>query len=273
MTMTTSIIMCGAAGRMGQTILRCAAQDSTNFTIAAGLEAPGVLAQGTTVGALIGQPSIQAPIVTEPNDLPTAGAPVAIHFSSPEATLAQLGWSVAHGFAAVVGTTGLDAAQRAQMEQIATKIPVVFAPNMSVGINTLFKIVADVARILGESYDVEITEVHHRFKKDAPSGTARRLAEVVAEVMGGTYEELVVDGRSGFPGERPARQIGMHALRGGDVVGDHTVTFATLGERVEITHRAHSRDTLALGALRAAAWLGQGRQSGLYDMQDVLGIR
>ena len=269
--MATRIIVCGAAGRMGVAILRCAAEDP-GFEIAGGLEIAGAPAVGRTVGDVIGASEISAPVVGDAADLPTHGNPVLIDFSLPDATVANLSWPAAHGLPAVIGTTGLDAEQRIQIETAAREIPIVFAPNMSVGVNLLFKLVRDVARTLGEAYDVEITEMHHRFKKDAPSGTARRLGDIIAEEMGDAYENRVVDGRSGITGERPAGQIGMHALRGGDVVGEHTVSFATLGERVELTHRAHSRDTFARGALRAAAWVA-GREPGLYDMQDVLGIK
>jgi 4-hydroxy-tetrahydrodipicolinate reductase len=269
--MTTPIIMCGAAGRMGQAILRFAAEE-TAYSVVGGTEFAGSPLIGTTVGALLGKPELNAPILTSLADLPHTAGAVAIHFSSPQATLDQLIWSVSHHLPAVIGTTGIDHNQQLLIQEAAAHIPIVYAPNMSVGVNTLFKIVGEVARILGPDFDVEITEIHHRFKKDAPSGTARRLGEIVAQAMGGTYEELVVDGRSGMPGERPPRQIGMHALRGGDVVGDHTVTFAALGERVEITHKAHSRDTFARGALRAAAWVLD-KQPGMYDMQDVLGLK
>lgn len=269
--MTTHIVMGGAAGRMGRMILSGAAEDA-NYEIVGATEFEGSPALGKTVGQLIGRPEIAAPVVA---DLASIEAPcdaVVIHFSSPEATLAQLEWSIARGSGVVIGTTGLDEAQRQTVASAAEKVPVVFAPNMSVGVNTLFKIAGEVARILGEAYDIEIVEMHHRFKKDAPSGTARRLGEVVAEARGTTYEEAIVNGREGMTGERCAGEIGMHALRGGDVVGDHTVTFATLGERVELSHRAHSRETFARGALRAAAWV-VGREPGLYDMQDVLGLR
>ncbi|HBF34796.1 TPA: 4-hydroxy-tetrahydrodipicolinate reductase [Candidatus Sumerlaeota bacterium] len=269
--MTTPIIMCGAAGRMGQAILRCASENPA-YTIIGGTEMIGSPLIGTTVGALLGKPALEAPIAGSLAALPNTAGAVAIHFSSPQASIDQLTWSVANKLPAVIGTTGFDHDQRIMIEEAASQIPIVYAPNMSVGVNTLFKIVGEVARILGEDFDVEITEMHHRFKKDAPSGTARRLGEIVAQAMGGSYEELVVDGRSGMPGERPSRQIGMHAIRGGDVVGDHTVTFAALGERIELTHKAHSRDTLARGSLRAAAWL-IGKAPGLYDMQDVLGLR
>lgn len=269
--MSTPIIMCGAAGRMGHAILRCAAEDAA-FRVVGAVEAAGHAVVGKPVGALIGLPE-PAMLVTDSLDaLSAADKPVAIHFSSPDSTIAQLHWSVRNGLPVVIGTTGLNHEQRIQVEASARQIPIVFAPNMSIGVNVLFKLVGDLTRILGDAYDVEITEMHHRFKKDAPSGTARHLGDVVAAALGGTYEELVVDGRSGIVGERPARQIGMHALRGGDVVGDHTVTFATQGERIEVTHRAHSRDTFARGALRAAAWV-VGKPAGLYDMQDVLGLK
>ena len=269
--MTTSIVMYGAAGRVGQAILKCAAADP-EFEIVGGVEFIGSPAVGGTVGELIGDLSIAAPVEDSPDKFPAPKHAVAIHFSSPKATIDQLQWSMDRGAGIVIGTTGLDEDQKHHVAFAAQKVPIVYSPNMSIGVNTLFKIVGEVARILGESYDVEITEMHHRFKKDAPSGTAKRLGEIVAEAMGGKYEELVTDGRSGITGERPGRQIGMHALRGGDVVGDHTVTFATLGERIELSHKAHNRDTFARGALRAAAWVAN-RAPGLYDMQDVLGIR
>ena len=224
------------------------------------------------MGELLGRTDLTAPITDNFQAVQTPPGAVTIDFSLPGALDAQIDWSVRNGTAAVVGTTGLSDAQREHLTACSGDIPIVFAPNMSVGVNTLFKIVADVVRILGENYDVEITEIHHRFKRDAPSGTARRLGEIVAEAMGGSYDELVVDGRSGITGERPSRQIGMHALRGGDVVGEHTVTFAGLGERVELTHRASSRETFARGAVRAVKFL-MAAAPGLYDMQDVLGLR
>lgn len=269
--MTISIVMCGAAGRVGTIILRCAADDP-RFEIAGAVEMAGSPAVGKPIGQLIGRPEIAQPVEASLDGISAEGKLVAIHFSSPEATVEQLEWSVANRLPAIIGTTGLKPEQIKKIRDAAHRIPVVFAPNMSIGVNVLFKIVGDVARVLGESYDIEIAEMHHRFKKDAPSGTARRLGEIAAEAMGGTYDDLVVDGRSGMTGERPGRQIGMHALRGGDVVGEHTVTFATLGERLELTHRAHNRETFAHGALRAAAWAAD-QPAGLYDMQDVLGIR
>jgi 4-hydroxy-tetrahydrodipicolinate reductase len=269
--MATRIAVFGAMGRMGQAILRCASE-GTDFEIVGGVEYSGAPVCGQTVGQLIGRVEQKSPIVADPSLLETRGNCVTIHFSTPGATVDYVKWSADNGYPAVVGTTGLDAIQRQAISDATKYIPVVFAPNMSVGVNTLFHAIGIVARILDEDFDVEITEIHHRFKKDAPSGTARRLAEIVAEARGKTYDQCVVDGRSGLPGERPRGEIGMHALRGGDVVGEHTVSFVALGERVELTHRAHSRDTLARGSLRAAQWI-EGRAPGMYDMQDVLGLR
>lgn len=268
---TTKIIMGGAAGRMGQCILSCAVDDP-NFEIAGGTESPGSPALAGSVGDILGRPELFAPVKGDPGEIPEADGAIVIHFSEPSATIAQLDWSVDRGLGVVIGTTGLSPDQIGTIRSVSEKIPVVYAPNMSIGVNTLFKIVGQVARILGEAYDIEITEMHHRFKKDAPSGTAVRLGEIAAEARGGSYEEKVVNGRCGMVGERPVGQIGMHALRGGDVVGEHTVSFTTLGERLELTHKAHSRETFARGALRAAAFLRE-RKPGLYDMQDVLGLR
>jgi 4-hydroxy-tetrahydrodipicolinate reductase len=172
----------------------------------------------------------------------------------------------------VIGTTGHNDADRARISEISKKIPVVFAPNFSVGVNTLFWLTRKATEILGPDFDLEVVEMHHRLKKDSPSGTARRLAEILAEVRELDYDKNVMHGREGMVGERQKTEIGMHAVRGGDVVGDHTVIYANVGERVELTHKASSRDTFAKGALRAARW-AQGQKPGLYDMQDVLGLK
>jgi 4-hydroxy-tetrahydrodipicolinate reductase len=171
----------------------------------------------------------------------------------------------------VVGTTGFSRAQQAELAQLAGRIPVVSAPNMSIGVNLLFRLAARAAEVLGESFDVEIVEAHHRHKKDAPSGTALRLAESVAHALGRDLSKELVTGRSGLTGERERSNIAVHAVRGGDVVGDHTVFFLGDGERVELTHKASSRGNFARGALRAASWV-VGRGPGLYDMADVLGL-
>lgn len=177
-----------------------------------------------------------------------------------------------HGKALVIGTTGHTSEERKAIEAASQRIPIVFAPNFSVGVNLLFYLTQIAAKVLGENYDQEVVEMHHRLKLDAPSGTARHLGEILAQATGGTYDDLTLHGRHGDVGERPKRVIGMHALRGGDVVGDHTVYFATTGERIELTHRASSRDTFASGALRSASWVRH-QKPGLYSMQDVLGLK
>jgi len=172
----------------------------------------------------------------------------------------------------VIGTTGHSDEEVKLIEDASKKIPIVFAPNYSVGVNLLFWMSGKASEILGENFDIEVTEMHHRMKKDAPSGTAKRLAEILAESRGLTYNEHAQHGREGIVGERKPNEIGVHALRGGDVVGDHTVTYAAIGERVELSHKASSRDTFANGAIRAAKWL-QDKPAGLYDMQDVLELK
>ena len=176
------------------------------------------------------------------------------------------------GKSIVVGTTGHSDEELQAISQAATSVPVVFAPNFSVGVNTLFWMSRKASEILGDGFDIEVTEMHHRGKRDAPSGTAKRLAEILAQSRGLTYDEHAQHGRKGNLGERISNEIGVHALRGGDVIGDHTVTYAGIGERVELTHRASSRNTFANGAIRAAKWL-RGKPVGLYDMQDVLDLK
>ncbi len=197
---------------------------------------------------------------------------VVIDFSAPESTLALIPRAIERQRSLVIGTTGLPADGLTAIRDASAKVPIVFAPNMSLGMNVMFKIVADVARALGPGYDVEIVEAHHRLKKDAPSGTALRLGQILAEATKHRLEEVGVYSRHGDIGPRTPSEIGIQTVRAGDIVGDHTVIFGGLGERLEITHRASSRDTFARGALRAAQWLA-GKAPGLYDMQDVLGRR
>jgi 4-hydroxy-tetrahydrodipicolinate reductase len=196
---------------------------------------------------------------------------ILIEFSVPDASLAHVREVARHGGRAVIGTTGFTAAQREELARIATSIPLLVSPNMSVGVNVAFKVLADMARMLGDEYDVEIVETHHRFKKDAPSGTALRMAEVVATALGRDLAKTAVYDRHDKLAERARKEIGMAALRSGDVVGEHTVVFGSLGERIELTHRAHSRDNFARGALRGARFIATARP-GLYSMQDVLGL-
>jgi 4-hydroxy-tetrahydrodipicolinate reductase len=196
---------------------------------------------------------------------------VLIEFAHHSVTADLAKKAVEFGKALVIGTTGHTDAEREEIRAVTKPIPVVFAPNYSVGVNLLFYLTKIAAKTLGENYDQEVVEMHHRHKIDAPSGTARRLAEVLAEAAGGSYEDLTLHGRHGDVGARPKRVIGMHSMRGGDVVGDHTVCFAADGERIELTHRASSRDTFASGALRAAQWV-RAQKPGIYSMQDVLGF-
>ena len=263
-------IVAGAGGRMGQRII-VALDGQQGITLSGACERSGHPALGCDAGVTAGIHTCDVPIEERMESVLLRGD-VMIDFTSPEASLRHVELAMQLGKALVLGTTGLDAAQVAVLEKAARKIPIVYAPNMSVGVNLLFKVLADVAAVLGDAYDVEIVEAHHRFKKDAPSGTAKKMAQVIAETLRRDLEKVAVPGRSGMVGERTTEEIGIFAVRGGDIVGDHTVTFAGLGERIEITHRAHSRDTFARGAVRAAKWV-VGRVPGLYDMMDVLGLK
>ncbi len=254
---------------MGRAILSCASE-LKDFEIVAALESPRHPAIGKTVSDACGIAGCDVRLRSDVPLLPNKNA-VLVEFTSPEATVAHLKWARNAGVPVVIGTTGLDDSQVAEIHKTAKVLPIVFASNMSVGVNLLFKLVRVASSILGSDYDVEIFEVHHRFKKDAPSGTARRIAEIVALERGLDTEKSIVCGRKGFVGERKRNEIGIHSLRAGDVVGEHTVVFAALGERIELTHRAHSRSTFAHGALRAARFVYE-NPPGLYDMQDVLGI-
>ncbi|GAB4172720.1 MAG: 4-hydroxy-tetrahydrodipicolinate reductase [Terrimicrobiaceae bacterium] len=242
-----NVVINGARGRMGRALVACAEADP-------GLQVSAETDVGDDLAAAL------------------AGSDVVIDFTHAGATADVARICAGAGKVLVVGTTGQDDAGREAVVEAARQIPIVFAPNFSVGVNTLFWLTRKAAAILGEEFDLEVVEMHHRLKKDSPSGTARRLAEILAEVRGLSYSDDVRHGREGMVGERTAREIGMHALRGGDVVGDHTVVFAANGERVELSHRASSRDTFAMGALRAAKWAAS-RSAGLYDMEDVLGLR
>lgn len=257
------IAITGAAGRMGRRIAALAI-GSEQFDIVSALEVAGHEAIGRDVGELAGAGTFGVKVAEQLADLPE----VLIDFSTPEATMHWLDVCRDHGMAMVIGTTGLTASQLSEVADSASRIAVVQAPNMSVGVNLLLKIVGEVASTLGDDYDVEITETHHRFKKDAPSGTAVALAKAVCRAAGKDYGETVVFGRGG-KSPRKADEIGMHAIRLGDTVGEHTVHFGNLGETVTVGHSAHTRDTFACGALRAAQWVA-GQKPGLYSMQDVL---
>jgi 4-hydroxy-tetrahydrodipicolinate reductase len=261
------LAIAGSTGRMGRMLIE-AALASDDFSIAAALERPDAPQIGEDCALFLGKSS--GAIIT--SDLASiALADVLIDFTRPEGTLKHLRACVEHRVRAVIGTTGFDEAGRRQIEQAARSVPVVFSPNMSVGVNVAFRLVELAARMLSQDFDVEIIESHHRHKVDAPSGTALRLGELVASAQGRSLHEVAVHGRHGLTGARPPGGIGFSVIRGGDLVGDHTVMFAGVGERIEITHRASSRMTYALGSLRAARFLAP-RGPGLYDMRDVLGL-
>ena len=254
----------GACGRMGTRLLALAGDDPS-WEIAAALEHPNHPDLGRDAGLAAGLGEIGVTLAAE---LP-AEVEVLVDFSAPEATMVRLAECRREGVPMVVGTTGLSEAQQAELA--AAEIPVLLSANMSLGVNLLREIAPSVAQALGDDFDIEIVESHHRFKKDAPSGTALMLGRAIAEALGRDLKAEAVHGREGAVGERPRREIGFHAIRAGDIVGEHTVVFGGLGERIELRHVAHSRDTFARGALRAARFLVS-QPPGLYSMKDVLGL-
>lgn len=264
----THVAILGAAGRMGQALIRCA-QRMEAVRIVAAMDQPGHVALGRDAGLLAGIDAIGVLLAGKTDE--SCKADVFIDFSSHAAAPANAALAASLGRGLVIGTTGLNKEETRAVADCASRIPIVCAPNMSLGVNLMFAMARKAASTLGLDYDVEIVETHHRHKKDAPSGTALRLAQAVAEGRGQDLDSVMTNGRCGLTGERPRGEIGVHALRAGDAVGDHTVIFATDGERVEISHRATSRDTFAMGALHAAVWV-HGRKPGLYDMKDVLGL-
>ncbi len=263
------IAIAGSSGRMGRTLIE-AVLKAEDMQLAAALEQPGSAFLGKDAGELVGAPC--GVRITDDFDSALAQAECLIDFTRPAGTLAHLAVCHKRGVAMVIGTTGLGMEQKLIIQDAAHSIPVVFAPNMAVGVNLVFRLLDTAARVLSQGYDIEVIEAHHRHKVDAPSGTALRMGEVVAEALGRDLSTCAVYGREGVTGERDPSTIGFATVRGGDIVGDHTVLFAGTGERIEITHKAASRMPYALGSLRAARFL-KGRKNGLYDMQDVLGLR
>jgi 4-hydroxy-tetrahydrodipicolinate reductase len=250
---------------MGQALIE-AVRAADRFTLAAAFDVAGSPAVGRDAGVVVGSDVDQA----------LSAADVLIDFTRPAGTLAHLAACARHGVGAVVGTTGLDQSDKRSLRDFGNRIPIVFAANMSVGVNVLLSLVEDAARALGPGFDIEIVEMHHRHKVDAPSGTALRLGEAAAAGLGRKLDEVAVPARHGITGERKPGSIGFAALRGGDVVGEHTVVFASEGERIEITHRATSRQLFVAGALRAAEFVAARRsrgETGVFDMPDVLGLR
>lgn len=260
------LVILGAAGRMGQTLIRCLPR-FPHLQLVGAVETPQCPLLDKDAGLAAGVADLGLALSADARQTMTA-ADVAVDFSAPAATAQQAALAADLKKALVIGTTGLNTAETATVKKAAAVIPIVWAPNMSLGVNLLFALVGKTAQLLRD-YDVEIIETHHQHKKDAPSGTALRLAEITALARDQCLPEIVTHGRQGQVGERPPAQIGIHSVRAGDVVGDHTVVFATEGERLEFTHRASSRNCFALGALRAAAWV-VGKKPGLHSMQDVL---
>ncbi|MEN8127598.1 MAG: 4-hydroxy-tetrahydrodipicolinate reductase [Planctomycetota bacterium] len=265
--MKPALVINGAAGRMGKRIVALACE-SKKFDIVGAAD----YAQHPDLGKDAGPLAGIEPINVELSAVFPDSADVMIDFSLPQAADTAIDYCAKNNVALVMGTTGLSDAQLAKLKNTSEKIAIVQATNMSLGMNLLFATVGKVAKALGENYDIEIVEAHHRFKKDAPSGTALSLAEAVCEETGRDYPGSLTHGREGKEAARKEGTIGMHAIRGGDIVGEHSVIYSTLGETVTISHNAHTRDTFVRGALRAAEWV-VGQKPGLYNMQDVLGLR
>ncbi len=270
MTEQLRVAITGAAGRMGAALVS-AFREAPGTRVVAATERPGSPAIGQDAGVRAGGGALGV-LISRDLAAVLSGVDVVVDFTAPAASVQHASTCADRGVPLVVGTTGMDASGRDAIARAAGRIPVVFAPNMSIGVNVLFSLAGQVARLLGDGYDAEIVETHHRYKKDAPSGTAVRLADVIAEARSFDRARDIVRSRDGQIGERPARAVGVQALRGGDVVGDHTVFFLGEGERIELTHRATSRANFAQGAVRAARWVVR-QTPGLYDMQDVLGLR
>lgn len=263
------IAIAGSSGRMGRELIEAVLQ-AGDLQLHAALDISGSPYLNKDAGEFCG---VQSQVLIA-DDVAGAlkGTDVFIDFTRPEGTLGHLQLCRKNGVKMVIGTTGFNEAQKKKLHEASGDIAIVFAPNMSVGVNVMLKLVENAAKVLGDHYDVEIIEAHHRHKVDAPSGTALRLGEVAAEARGRSLKASAVYGRQGKTGERDSASIGFASVRGGDIVGDHTVLFAGVGERIEITHKASSRATFAQGALRAARFL-KSRECGLFDMQDVLGLR
>ena len=265
----TKIAITGAAGRMGRALIQ-AVTETDGFELGAALARTGSSMLGVDAGELAGVGKLGVSITDDLNAV-TSDFDVLIDFTRPEVTLANLVVCREAGKRIVIGTTGFDDAGKKQITDAAKGIGVVFAPNMSVGVNLTLKLLDIAARVMGDDVDIEIIEAHHRHKVDAPSGTALRMGEVVANALGRDLKECAVYGREGISGERDRKTIGFETIRAGDIVGEHTVMFADIGERVEITHKASSRMTFANGAVRAAGWIMQ-YESGEFDMMDVLDL-
>ncbi len=261
----------GAAGRMGRCLIEACQQRASEVQFSAAIEHPesSLLGADALEVAGLGRSDIR---INSSVDAVSEHFDLLIDFTRPDVTMANLAICRKAGKAIVIGTTGFSEAEKQAIYDAAKEIPIIFAPNMSVGVNLCFKLLEMAASVMGDDVDIEVIEAHHRYKVDAPSGTALRMGEVIADTLGRDLSECAIYGREGQTGERERKTIGFETIRAGDIVGDHTVLFAALGERVEITHKASSRMTFASGAIRAALWL-KNCKNGLYDMQDVLGLK
>ncbi len=264
------VIVCGAGGRMGSTVVRLIHEDVATRLVGA-VEAAGNPQIGKDAGEVAGVGKAGVPITAHIAP-PSNGQTVIIEFTAPEATLEHAKSASQKNVPIVIGTTGFDQKQLGEIRKLSRRSRILVSPNMSLGVNLLVNLIGGVARVLGDDYDVEIIEAHHRYKKDAPSGTALVLGRAIADALKRDLDKVAVSGRKGIVGERTRQEVALLSIRAGDIVGDHTVIFGGLGERLEFIHRAQSRETFARGAIRAAQWLVK-QKKGLYSMQDVLGLR
>lgn len=265
-------VVTGAAGRMGSRIISVLAT-AEGIRLQAAVERKGHPLVGQDAFGLAGVPSTGVLIlITDDLHAALKAGDVLIDFTTPEASIEHARVCAELKKPAVIGTTGIQKEVAEEIKKLAQHTPIILSPNMSIGVNLSFKVLVEIAKALGDDYDVEIVEAHHRMKKDAPSGTALKMAQVIAHALGRNLDEVGVYARKGIIGERSKKEIGIQTIRAGDIVGEHTVIFAGKGERIEFTHRAHSRDTFAAGAVRAAKWI-IGKKPALYDMQDVLGLK
>jgi len=267
--MALGIIVCGAGGRMGGAVVR-AIRQSGDFRLVAAIDKPGSARLGKDAGDISAAGSLGM-AVTDKLDAALRSDAVIIDFTNPPASMEFVRLAAKKHIPIVIATTGFDGKQLAEIKRLSRRTAVLLSANTSLGVNVLISLLGKAARMLGDDYDVEIIEAHHRFKKDAPSGTALALGRSVASALGRDLDKVAVNGRKGIVGERVKKEIALLSVRAGDIVGEHTVIFGGIGERLEFIHRAHSRDTFARGALRAARWLAN-QKSGLYGMQDVLGL-
>jgi len=264
------IAVAGAAGRMGSRITALS-KEYEGLQLTGAFEKKGHKDIGKDIGTVVGIGNTGVTLVDSLESI-IDSVDLIIDFTTISSTKENIKLTSSKGKAMVIGTTGFSKDDLKEISELTKKIPCVMASNMSMGVNLLLKILQDIARVLGDDYDIEIIEAHHRLKKDAPSGTALKMAQVIADAVNRNLDEVAVYARKGIMGERTKKEIGIQTIRAGDIVGEHTVIFGGLGERVEITHKASSRDTFARGALKAALWLS-GKPAGLYDMQDVLGLK